>query len=337
MGTASGTAGSQLLHHADFHAALRRRAAACTSSMKLRMKKMPRPLDLRRFSGASGSATSSGSKPSPWSRTRTISSPGCAAGREGELDGDQLVGMLAVAVLDRVDDRLAHGHADPVDGVLVEPGQLADAVADDLDEVQHVEVAVDLEPDRAAAGQHADVAPPAERPERATGVGVGGLKRTRIRYHSKPDQMEIANAIVRRMASTTDAAVVPPARRVRGPDARARATSRFRTATRCSPRWPTASPPSAATRPAPTAPPRSPACSALGVACRATAGRSQFRDRRPRPARPAAAAGAARRRQLRHHDAAACPASSPPTRFATDDRRRRARCRAGRCGASSSR
>lgn len=29
-----------------------------TSSMKLRMKKIPRPLDLRRFSGASGSSTS---------------------------------------------------------------------------------------------------------------------------------------------------------------------------------------------------------------------------------------------------------------------------------------
>ncbi len=36
-----------------------------TSSMKLRMKKMPRPLDLSMFSGASGSATSSGSKPAP--------------------------------------------------------------------------------------------------------------------------------------------------------------------------------------------------------------------------------------------------------------------------------
>ncbi len=36
-----------------------------TSSMKLRMRKMPRPLDFRRFSGASGSATCSGSKPSP--------------------------------------------------------------------------------------------------------------------------------------------------------------------------------------------------------------------------------------------------------------------------------
>src|SRR5262249_17390538 len=36
-----------------------------TSSMKLRMRKMPRPLDFSRFSGASGSAISSGSNPSP--------------------------------------------------------------------------------------------------------------------------------------------------------------------------------------------------------------------------------------------------------------------------------
>ena len=47
--------------------------------MKLRMKKMPRPLDLSRFSGASGSGSDSGSKPSP-----------CVP------DGDdQFVGLLA--------------------------------------------------------------------------------------------------------------------------------------------------------------------------------------------------------------------------------------------------
>ena len=43
--------------------------------------------------------------------------------------------------------------------VLVEAGHLADAIADDLDEVQHVEVAVDLKPDGTAACQHADVTP----------------------------------------------------------------------------------------------------------------------------------------------------------------------------------
>ena len=83
--------------------------------------------------------------------------------RERELDGHQLAVVLAVAVLDGVDDRLADGDADPVDRVLVQAGELADAVADDLDEVQHVEVAVDLQPDGAAARQHAGVAPPARR------------------------------------------------------------------------------------------------------------------------------------------------------------------------------
>ena len=63
--------------------------------------------------------------------------------------------ILAVAVLDGVDHRLAHRDADPVDGVLVQAGQLPDAIADDLHEVHHVEDAVDLQPDGAAAGQHA--------------------------------------------------------------------------------------------------------------------------------------------------------------------------------------
>src|SRR5215217_2834211 len=45
-----------------------------TSSMKLRMRKMPRPLDFSMFSGASGSAMLSGSKPSPSSRTAITSS-----------------------------------------------------------------------------------------------------------------------------------------------------------------------------------------------------------------------------------------------------------------------
>ena len=123
--------------------------------MKLRMKKMPRPLDFRMFSGASGSATSSGSKPSPWSSTRTTSSLGVGGGRERELDGHELAVVLAVAVLDGVDDRFADGDADPVDRVLVEAGELPDAIAHDLDEVQHVEVTVDLQPDGAAACQHA--------------------------------------------------------------------------------------------------------------------------------------------------------------------------------------
>ena len=73
---------------------------------------------------------------------------------ERELDGDELVLVEPVAVLDRVDDRLAHGHADPVDGVLVEARHLTQMIAHHLNQVQHVEHAVDPEPDEAATVGH---------------------------------------------------------------------------------------------------------------------------------------------------------------------------------------
>src|SRR6185436_2797460 len=43
-----------------------------SSSMKLRIRKMPRPLDFNMFSGASGSGRASGSNPFPSSRTRIM-------------------------------------------------------------------------------------------------------------------------------------------------------------------------------------------------------------------------------------------------------------------------
>ena len=61
-----------------------------------------------------------------------------------ELDGDALGDVLAVAVLDGVDDRLAHGHADPMDGVLVEAGDRAQPIAHELNEVQQLERAGEL-------------------------------------------------------------------------------------------------------------------------------------------------------------------------------------------------
>ena len=60
-------------------------------------------------------------------------------------------------MLDRVDDRLADGDADPVHRVFVQAGELTDAIAHDLHEVQHLEVAVDLQADGSAARQHAAV------------------------------------------------------------------------------------------------------------------------------------------------------------------------------------
>ena len=107
------------------------------------------------FSGASGSATLFGIEALALIEHADDQLARLGGRRQRELDGDQLAVVLAVAVLDGVDDRLAHGDADPVDRVLVQARELPDAIADHLDEIQHVEIAVNLEPDRAAAGQHA--------------------------------------------------------------------------------------------------------------------------------------------------------------------------------------
>ena len=79
--------------------------------------------------------------------------PGAAAVLERrELDVHALVHVVAVAMLDRVDDRLADRDADPVDRIVVEPGRARDVVAHHLHEVEHVERAVEVETDGVAAG-----------------------------------------------------------------------------------------------------------------------------------------------------------------------------------------
>ena len=82
------------------------------------------------------------------------------------------------------------------------------AVADHLDEVQHVEVAVNLEFDRAAAFQHAAAAAPAPRePDVATTKGMAAStcvwERTRMpnilnRIGSRMGSGLLANVIVRK-------------------------------------------------------------------------------------------------------------------------------------------
>ena len=67
--------------------------------------------------------------------------------RRFELDEHALGRVVAVAVLDGVDDRLADRDADPVDRVLVEARCPPDVVADDLHEVEHLEGAGELEAD----------------------------------------------------------------------------------------------------------------------------------------------------------------------------------------------
>ena len=71
-----------------------------------------------------------------------MSSLGSSGRRKRELDGDELLRVLAIPVLHRIDHRFADGDADPVDGIIIEPAKVGHAVADQLDEVQHVEVAV---------------------------------------------------------------------------------------------------------------------------------------------------------------------------------------------------
>ena len=79
---------------------------------------------------------------------RMTSSSEAGRRHRAELDDHALVRIVLVAVLDRVDDRLAHRDADPVQFVLVEPRRLADVIGDDLHEIEHVEGAVEFDADR---------------------------------------------------------------------------------------------------------------------------------------------------------------------------------------------
>ena len=65
-----------------------------------------------------------------------------------ELDDDALVRIVLVAMLDRVDHRLAHRDADPVQLIFVEARRLADVIGDDLHEIEHVEGAEEFDADR---------------------------------------------------------------------------------------------------------------------------------------------------------------------------------------------
>ena len=92
---------------------------SCTSSMKFRMRKMPRPLDLSRLSGSGGRrqlGIETLALIADENRKLRDSSPRRAL----ELDEHVFRRVVAVAVFDGVDDRLADRHADPVHGVVVE-------------------------------------------------------------------------------------------------------------------------------------------------------------------------------------------------------------------------
>jgi len=125
-----------------------------TSSMKFRMKKMPRPLDLSTFSGLQG--IGDGVRVEPRALVLHLDHQGFrrGAGRQRERNPDVLAAVDLVAMLDGVDDRFAHGDADPVDGVLVEAGQRREAVAHRLDQVQQLEGTRQLEANRVIGRAH---------------------------------------------------------------------------------------------------------------------------------------------------------------------------------------
>ena len=77
--------------------------------------------------------------------------------REFKLDSHALGLIFVVAVLDGVDHRLANGHPDPMHRVVVELRDLAHAVAEDLDQIQHIEVTRKLEADGMSVFRHVGV------------------------------------------------------------------------------------------------------------------------------------------------------------------------------------
>ena len=203
---------------------------------------MPRPLDFSRFSGARGSATSSGSKPSPWSRTTMASSDGWSAGEAvnstlTRLDSSPLLPCFMALATDSRTAMLIQCSVSSS-----KPDHARHVAADDLHEVEHVEGAADVQPDGMAGECHAAPRRATRCPWHAASIR-GAAQHCRIRR-----ALAIVVAHDRRPRDPGAARAGPPRRPRRCPP-----TSRFPTATHCWPRWPTASRPSTATPPAPTA------------------------------------------------------------------------------------
>ena len=73
-----------------------------------------------------------------------------------ELDVHALLLVVAVAVLDGVDHRLADRDADPVQRLVIEACLPADVVGHHLDEIEHVEGAAEVETDGVSPGHRSD-------------------------------------------------------------------------------------------------------------------------------------------------------------------------------------
>src|SRR5262245_29863333 len=153
MGGSESVTGRQLLHHADFHAPF-------GSAIQLHVgheaahEEDAASAGLEDVLGLEGIGDLIRIESVPFVPHPNDELGGRVERREGELDGHALTGMLTVAVLDGVDDRLADGDADPMNRILVERRHLSHAIAEDLHEVYHVEETRDLQPDQAAAHRH---------------------------------------------------------------------------------------------------------------------------------------------------------------------------------------
>src|SRR5690606_21845993 len=165
-GIRSGT-GSELLDHAYFHPAFRP-AAHDDIVHEAAHEEDAASARLQDVLGGQGIGDFFGLEPFTLVDDADDELGGSDDGGDRELDHHELAVVFPVPMLDGIDDRLAHGHADPVDGVLVEPGEHREPVAGRLDHVEQFEVAGDFQPDGTAANRH-QREPPAAR--RARGAG----------------------------------------------------------------------------------------------------------------------------------------------------------------------
>ena len=115
--------------------------------MNWRMRKMPRPLVRRMFSGARGRGAGSDRSPVP-GRARRRQLRGVRGRCRRELNRDS-PRRVAVAVNDGVGDAFAHGHAEPVHRFIIEPGRLSNVIGHELHEIEHLDGAGNFQANRA--------------------------------------------------------------------------------------------------------------------------------------------------------------------------------------------
>ena len=143
------------LDHDDLHAALRR-ALQDHFVHEAADQEDAAPARLQQVLGRQWIGDRLGSKPGPSSRTRMTMPEGRPASSGVNSTCTLFVLVALVAMLDGIDDRLAHGDADPVQRLVVEPGEPPEMVARDLDEIEHLEGAVEIEMDAVSVGHQSD-------------------------------------------------------------------------------------------------------------------------------------------------------------------------------------